>query len=195
MVIIEDVTITLLELNILINTKGLLNARERKLSKENYITFLGDLQSKGFIEELETMEVGSLGHFSSTSIHSIHAILSHIKCRSVYVICCSPSQKRLCSQAPKLFLTATTSMNGVHPHYYGLATASPYVPINVLALSRRYHRWEQMLASKSTQSSLKGLPKSTVVMATYSNYFKGANLKWPKIRIVHLLLSSTSLAL
>ena len=44
-----------------------------------------------------------------------------------------------------------------------------------------------MLASKSTQSSLKGLPQSTVVMATYSNHFKGANLKRPKIRIVHLL--------
>ena len=54
-----------------------------------------------------------------------------------------------------------------------------------------------MLVSKSTQSSLKGLPQSTVVMATYSNHFKGANLKRPKIRIVHLLpffLSSTSLA-
>ena len=44
-----------------------------------------------------------------------------------------------------------------------------------------------MLASKSTQSSLNGLLKSTVVMATYSNDFKGVNLKWPKIRIVHLL--------
>ena len=46
-----------------------------------------------------------------------------------------------------------------------------------------------MPASKSTQSSLKGLPQSTVVMATYSNDFKGANLKRPKIRIVHLLSS------
>ena len=44
-----------------------------------------------------------------------------------------------------------------------------------------------MLASKSTQSSLKGLPQSTVVMATCSNDFKGANLKRSKIRIVHLL--------
>ena len=43
-----------------------------------------------------------------------------------------------------------------------------------------------MLASKSTQSSLKGLPQFTVVMATHSNHFKGANLKRPKIRIVHL---------
>ena len=33
-----------------------------------------------------------------------------------------------------------------------------------------------MLASKNTQSSLKSLPQSTVVMATYSNNFEGANL-------------------
>ena len=43
-----------------------------------------------------------------------------------------------------------------------------------------------MPASKNTQSSLNGLLKSTVAMATYSNDFKEANLKWPKIRIVHL---------
>ena len=42
---------------------------------------------------------------------------------------------------------------------------------------------EQMPASKNTQSSLKGLFQSTVLMATYSNDFKGANLKWSKIRI------------
>ena len=40
-----------------------------------------------------------------------------------------------------------------------------------------------MLASKSTQNSLKGLPQSTVVMATYSNNFKVANLKRPKINL------------
>ena len=57
--------------------------------------------------------------------------------------------------------------------------------------------WEQMLASKNTQRSLKGLSQPTVVMAMYSNNFKGANPKRPKIRIVHLLsfsFSSTSLA-
>ena len=77
-VIIEDVTITSLKLTIPINAKeGLHNAREWKLSKENYIALLGDLQSRGFIAQLEIMEVGSLGHFSSACIHSIHTILSH----------------------------------------------------------------------------------------------------------------------
>ena len=50
-------------------------------------------------------------------------------------------------------------------------------PINVLAFSIHCNiiAGEQMLAYKSTQSSLKGLPQSTIVMATYSNDFKGAN--------------------
>ena len=94
-VIIGDVTITLLELIISINTKGLHNAREQKLYlKKTTLLLLGNLQSKGFIAELETMEVDSLGHFSSVAIHSIHAILSHLNA-ALYVICCSPSQKRL----------------------------------------------------------------------------------------------------
>ena len=89
-----------------INTKeGLHNAREWKLSKENYIVLFGDLQSKGFIAELKTIEVGSLSHFSSASIHSIHAILSHLKHRSVCNMLLSLT-KRL-SPAPKLFSTAS----------------------------------------------------------------------------------------
>ena len=40
-------------------------------------------------------------------------------------------------------------------------------PINVLAFLRYTFAREQMLASKSTQSNLKGLPQSTVVMAMY----------------------------
>ena len=40
---------------------------------------------------------------------------------------------------------------------------------------------EQILASKLTQSSLKGLPQYTVVMATYSNHFKVTNMKRPKV--------------
>ena len=53
---------------------------------------------------------------------------------------------------------------------------------------------EQILTSKSTQSSLKGLLQSTAVMATYSNGFKEANLKRPKIRIVHLSFFNQSSA-
>ena len=77
--------------------------------------------------------------------------------------------------------------------YYGLAVVSPYVGMTrfqnggsnqCISVFMAIIAGEQMLASKSTQSSLKGLPQSTVVMATYSNHFKGANLKR---QIVHLL--------
>ena len=45
---------------------------------------------------------------------------------------------------------------------------------------------EQMLASKSTSSSLQSLPQSAVVIEMCSNYFKVAKLKQSKVRIVHL---------
>ena len=47
---------------------------------------------------------------------------------------------------------------------------------------------EQMLASKSTQSSLKGMPQSALVMAMCmcSNNFKVANLKRPKSELLFL---------
>ena len=74
--------------------------------------------------------------------------------------------------------------------YYGLAVAWPICrdgPISKWRLQSMYYRFhsniitgEQMLAYKSTLSSLKGLPQSTVVMAMYSNHFKVANLKRPK---------------
>ena len=60
--------------------------------------------------------------------------------------------------------------------------------LNVLVAIEHFHgsiiTGEQMLVSKSIQSSLRGLPQSTVVMAMYSNHFEGANLKQPKIKIV-----------
>ena len=65
-VIIHKDTITLLELTVPINTtEGLNNARERKHAKDNYIHLLGDLNSKGYFADLETIEIGSLGHYST----------------------------------------------------------------------------------------------------------------------------------
>ena len=59
---------------------------ESYLKKITLLFFHGDLLSKGFKAELETMEVGSLGHFFSVAIHSIHAILA---------ICCSLSKRAI----------------------------------------------------------------------------------------------------
>ena len=83
-VIIDGDVITLLELTIPINTKeGLQNARDRKLAKENYITLIRDLNTKGFKAEVETVDVGSLGNFSSDTIQSVRYLLNHLKCRSI----------------------------------------------------------------------------------------------------------------
>ena len=85
---IDSDIITLLELTIPINTKeGLQNARDRKLAKENYITLIGDLHTRSFKAELETVEVGSLGHFSSDTIQSIHSLLN----ATLYALFCSLS--------------------------------------------------------------------------------------------------------
>ena len=51
-----------------------------------------------------------------------------------------------------------------------------------------------MLAYKSTQNSLKGLLQSTVVMATYSNQSKGANLNWQNRPLFFLSLFNQSSA-
>ena len=61
------------------------------------------------------MEVGSLGHFSS--IHSIHAILSHLKRRSACMQYTALPLKKVASPASKLSLIATARMNGALPHY------------------------------------------------------------------------------
>ena len=75
--------------------------------------------------------------------------------------------------------------------------------MGLLALHSDIIAEEQMLMSKSTQSSLYSLPKSAEVIAMCTNYFKVANLKRSKVRIVQsssfflllFLLSSASLAL
>ena len=97
---IDSDIITLLELTIPINTKeGLQNARDRKLAKENYITLIGDLHTRGFKAELETVEVGSLGHFSSDTIQSVHSLLNHLKRRSICTLLLSLSKLAIsCSQ-------------------------------------------------------------------------------------------------
>ena len=99
-VIIDGDVITLLELTIPINTKeGLQNARDCKLAKENYITLIGDLHTRGFKAELETVEVGSLGHFSSDTIQSVHSLLNHLKRRSICTLLLSLSKLAIsCSQ-------------------------------------------------------------------------------------------------
>ena len=83
-VIIQEKEIRLLELTIPINTKsGLQNARERKQTKPNYITLVNDLETLGFSADLETLEIGSLGHFEKEAFVTLHAILPDLPKRSI----------------------------------------------------------------------------------------------------------------
>ena len=83
--------------------------------------------------------------------------------------------------------------------YYGLAVAQPICRDDLISRWRLQSMYqcshgniiarEQMLVSKSPSSSLQSLPQSVAVIAMCSNYFKVANLKRSKVRIVHLLFS------
>ena len=60
--------IRLLELTICSNTiEGFSNARSRKQSKQEYAELVGDLESKGYSVTYDTIEVGSLGHYTPST--------------------------------------------------------------------------------------------------------------------------------
>ena len=83
-------------------------------------------------------------------------------------------------------------------YYYGLMVAQPIcrgwpenkmvAPINVLAF--RCLAMQQILVFTCTQNNLYRLLQSTVTVLLYRNCSKVANLKWSKLRIVHLLLQT-----
>ena len=78
-VIIQGKDVQLLELTVPINTKdGVQAARERKQTKPNYIALINDLETMGFSANLDTLEVGSLGHFHKEAIATLHAILPNL---------------------------------------------------------------------------------------------------------------------
>jgi len=75
-VIIQGKDVQLLELTIPINTKdGLQAAHERKQTKPNYFALINDLEAMGFSANLDTLKVGSFGHFEKKAIATLHAIL------------------------------------------------------------------------------------------------------------------------
>ena len=83
-VVIQNNRITLLELTVPTNTQeGLQEARTRKQLKPNYLALLNDLETLGFQSALETIEVGTLGHFSNQTIASLQAPLPNLRKNSV----------------------------------------------------------------------------------------------------------------
>ena len=76
-VVIKDNRITLLELTVPTNTpEGLEEARRRKQLKPNCLALLNDLEASS---ALETIEVGTLGHFNNQTIVSLHTLLPNLK--------------------------------------------------------------------------------------------------------------------
>ena len=71
MVLIEDLSVNLLELTIPTNTyEALQAARSRKSGKPLYLRLVGDLEDHGLSGSFLTLEIGSLGHFTT----------HHVKC-------------------------------------------------------------------------------------------------------------------
>ena len=77
LVVVENQnTMRILELTIPTNTlDGLRNARERKQNKPEYGTLLTDLETRGWNVSYDTIEIGSLGHFTKPSIETINDTL------------------------------------------------------------------------------------------------------------------------
>jgi len=75
-IIVKDKTIKLLELTVPTNTvENITSAQMRKQTKPNYIALTNDIEAVGFSVDLDTLEVGSLGHFTKEAITTFKAIL------------------------------------------------------------------------------------------------------------------------
>ena len=97
MVSSNDKQMTILELTIPSNTPhALLQARQRKQDKIEYNSLVEDISSKGWSVVYDTVEIGSLGHFSKDTILTIKTVLSSILTDSSLAI----------SQSHKILLTA-----------------------------------------------------------------------------------------
>ena len=115
-VIIQNNRITLLELTVATNTpEGLHEARRRKQLKPNYLALLNDLETLGFQSALETIEVGTLGHFNNQTIASLHALLPNLRKNSVRRLLLSLS-KTLVSCSAHIF-NARLSTTWISPSF------------------------------------------------------------------------------
>ena len=69
MVLIDDLSVKLLELTIPTNTyEALEAARNRKSEKPLYLQLVSDLEDRGLSVSFQTLEIGSLGHFTSYTV-------------------------------------------------------------------------------------------------------------------------------
>ena len=72
----KDKQISILELTVPTNTpKALQQARERKQNKIEYISLIEDIRLNAWTVTYDTVEIGSLGHFTKDTIHAVKSIL------------------------------------------------------------------------------------------------------------------------
>ena len=73
----ESYSIHLLELTVPNNTlEHLERARKRKQEKQEYISLVTDISTNGWSVTYDTIEIGSLGHYSRDSFKAIKSIIS-----------------------------------------------------------------------------------------------------------------------
>ena len=95
--------IILIELTIPHNSfESLSNARERKSRKETYLQALSDLEVKGLISNLYTIEIGSLGHWLPISLRALLKSVPSITLKSVPSITKQAARKTMDEAARKV---------------------------------------------------------------------------------------------
>ena len=76
--------IHILELTVPTNTtQGIQNARTRKQSKEAYLSLIEDISSCKWSVTYDTIEIGSLGHYTSDSVNAVKNCLTQFHSDSV----------------------------------------------------------------------------------------------------------------
>ena len=77
MVLIEDLSVNLLELTIPTNTyEALQAARSRKSEKPTYVQLVSDLEDRGLSVSFQTLEIGSLSHFTPYAVKCLTSTFS-----------------------------------------------------------------------------------------------------------------------
>ena len=136
-VIIQNNRITLLELTVPTNTpEGLQEARRWKQLKPNYLALLNDLKTLGFQSALETIEVGTLGHFNNQTIASLHTLFPNLRKNSVRRLLLGLSKTSVSCSA-HIFITRLSTTRS-HPHSLALfppLADHPQAPIAIPPLN------------------------------------------------------------
>ena len=59
--------------------QSMVNARNRKQSKQAYVSLVNAVMTAGYNVDYDTIEIGSLGYFNQESINAIHSAVLSVK--------------------------------------------------------------------------------------------------------------------